>query len=87
MLSQEGKNKAIQTTQGVLKEMGRCILGKEGRMSGRKVWELMARAGRMCGAGEGGNNFKEAHKLGKLAKGEETDEEEASKPNSECVIC
>ena len=38
--------------QGVLKEMGRHILGKEGRMSGRMVWELMARARGMCAARE-----------------------------------
>ena len=41
----------------------------------------------MCAAGESGRNFKEAkEKLGKLAKGEDTDEEEASRRDSECCI-
>ena len=81
LLTQDAKKKATRCTQGVLKGMGKRVLG-EGKvsMSGRKVWEMMARAGGMCAAGEGGKYFKEAkEKLGKLGKGEESDEEEHSK--------
>ena len=46
----------------------------------------MARAGGMCAGGEGGNNFKEANKLGKLAEGKETDEEEGSRPHLESSL-
>jgi len=83
LLIQEGKKKATRTTQGVLREIGRRILGKEGRMSERKVWALMARAGGMCAAREELNHFKGAQKLSKLAEGEETDEQEATTDDEE----